>query len=457
MEKHYDLAVIGAGPGGYVAAIKAAQLGKKVVLIECLEVGGTCLNRGCIPTKTLMHSSHLFYEASHMSDFGIELESIRFDYDKMQQRKDEVVKNLRTGVSNLLKSNKVEVINGIATIEKNHQISIAFGDETETLEADHILIATGSKPAVPPIQGVHLPNVVTSDELLSSQGKLYQRLLIIGGGVIGVEFATIYRELGCEVTIIEAQDRILPTMDKEISQSLTMSLKKKGTKIITSARVEKIEEIDGLCCHYLQKEQEQEVSADGILLSIGRKANTDRLFGEGLELIMDRDKIEVNERFETSIPSIYAIGDVVKGMQLAHAASAQGIVAVEQMFGHNASIDLSVIPSCIYTNPEIASVGIMEEEAKKKDIAVKVGKVPMLGNCKTILCGEERGFIKAIFDANSDVLIGAQLMCSRATDMVGEFATAIVNKLTSKDLASVIRPHPTYEESITEENLLDDF
>ena len=450
MEKHYDLVVIGAGPGGYVAAVKAAQLGMQVAVIENRELGGTCLNRGCIPTKTLMHSSHLYYEAQHFNEMGLELQGLSYDITKIQDRKDEVVQNLRNGVSNLLKSNKVDVIFGAATIETDKRIAITSDTGIEYISTDKILIATGSKPIVPVMEGIHLPNVVTSDELLSMKDKVYQKLLIIGGGVIGVEFATIYRELGCEVVIVEAQERILPTMDREISLSVAFSLKKKGVKIFTSAHVERITETSGLTCHFVQKEQELEVEAEGILVSIGRRANTEHLFGDGFELSMDRDKIEVNDKFETSISGIYAIGDVIKGMQLAHMASAQGTVAVEYMNGKEASIDLSVVPSCIYTTPEIASVGLTEEEAKQKGFSVITGKYPMLANSKTIISSEERGYIKVVFDSETDKILGAQLLCSRATDIVGEFATAIVSGLTRKQLASVIRPHPTYEEAITE-------
>lgn len=498
MEKHYNLVVIGAGPGGYVAAVKAAQLGMQVAVIESRELGGTCLNRGCIPTKTLMHSSHLYYEAQHFNEMGLEIQGLSYDIGKIQDRKDEVVQNLRNGVSNLLKSNNIDVLLGTGTIETNKsntadkqnpadkqkttnkqimtdkqnttdnqnttdkqittdkqntaekQITITSDTGIEYISTDKILIATGSKPIVPAMEGIHLPNVVTSDELLSMKDKVYQKLLIIGGGVIGVEFATIYRELGCEVVIVEAQERILPTMDREISQSVAFSLKKKGVKIFTSAHVERITESTGLTCHFVQKEQEQEVEAEGILVSIGRRANTEHLFGEGFELTMDRDKIVVNDKFETSISGIYAIGDVIKGMQLAHMASAQGTVAVEYMNGKEASIDLSVVPSCIYTTPEIASVGLTEDEAKQKGFSVITGKYPMLANSKTIISSEERGYIKVVFDSETDKLLGAQLLCSRATDIVGEFATAIVSGSTRKQLASVIRPHPTYEEAITE-------
>jgi len=456
MEEKYDLVVIGAGPGGYVAAIKATKLGMKTAIVENRELGGTCLNRGCIPTKTIMHSSHLYYEAQNFEKLGLHLTGLSFDIKKIQERKEEVVLRIRNGIAGLLKANGVTIITGTATILNSHSILLKQGTSEKEMMVNKILIATGSKPCIPDIDGIHQKNVVTSDELLSMSDKIYKKLLIIGGGVIGIEFATIYQELGCEVEIIEAMDRILPTMDKEISQSISMSLKKKGVKIHTKCKVVKITDVGELCCEYEEgASNTMETSmkatvADGILISVGRKANTDGLFGKNFSLEMDRDKIKVDANFETSVKDIYAIGDVIKGMQLAHAASAQGIAAVENMCGQIPSINLKVIPSCIYTSPEIATVGMNEEEAKANRYSVKVGKYPMLGNSKTILSMEERGYIKIVCDSTTDKLLGAQLVCARATDMVGEFATAIVNGLTIENLAAVIRPHPTYIEAVTE-------
>jgi dihydrolipoamide dehydrogenase len=477
MENNYDLIVIGSGPGGYVAAIKAAKLGMKTAIIEGREIGGTCLNRGCIPTKTLMHSSHLYQEAKSLQEAGIRFEGLSFDMDQLQNRKEEVVNKIRQGIVSLLEANGVTILRGTAKILSANRVAIstnvtleedagklsydsienkddkvkAEGQMNCELEAGKILIATGSKPTIPRIEGADLSNVITSDELLSCR-KLYKKLLIIGGGVIGIEFASIYRDLGCEVEIIEAMDRILPNMDKELSQSVGMSLKKKGAIIHTKSKVVRIAEGDNqeLICEYEEKDTLKTASADGILISVGRRANTEGLFSPEVAVEYDGANIKVNENFASSIPGIYAIGDAIKGKQLAHAASAQGIVAVERMLGLEPSIDLSVIPSCIYTTPEVAAVGLSEEEAVLQGYSVKTGKYLMLGNSKTVLSNGERGFIKVICDAASDKIIGAQLLCDRATDMVSEFGTAIVNGLTVKDVASVVRPHPTYSEAITE-------
>ncbi len=456
MKEKFDLIVIGSGPGGYVAAIKAAKLGMKTAIIENREVGGTCLNRGCIPTKTIMHSSHLYYEAKNYDKLGIQLTGLSYDIKKIQERKEEVILKIRTGITGLLEANGVTILKGTATIADSNTIIFKNNNSEQELLTEKILIATGSKPSIPEMEGIHLNHVVTSDDLLSKQDKLYKKLLIIGGGVIGIEFATIYQELGCEVEIIEAMDRILPTMDKEISQSVSMSLKKKGVKIHTKCKVIRIKEAEELYCEYMEGAIDtaganiKTTTTDGILVSIGRKANTEGLFGKNFSLNMEYDKIKVDENFQTNIKGIYAIGDVIKGMQLAHVASAQGIVAVENMCNQIPSINLSVIPSCIYCSPEIATVGMNEDEAKAYGYTVKTGKYPMLGNSKTILSMEERGYIKVVCDLATDKILGAQLICARATDMIGEFATAIASGLTVKDMQAVIRPHPTYNEAVTE-------
>ena len=452
MENKYDLIVIGSGPGGYVAAIKAAQMGMKTAILESREIGGTCLNRGCIPTKTLMHSSHMYQEAKSFEAAGIHYEGLRFDMEQIQNRKEEVVQKIRQGIVSLLEANSVTILYGAATILKQNIVQLRQAGNVEIkLETSKILIASGSKPIMPNIEGAGLANVITSDELLSKR-TVYKKLLIIGGGVIGIEFASIYCDFGCEVEIIEAADRILPNMDKEISQSIAMSLKKKGVSIHTKSKVTRITEgeKDDLICEYEEKDIVITTAASGILLSVGRKSNTEGLFAPDVTIEKEGAGIKVKEDFETSLPGIYAIGDVIKGKQLAHAAAAQGIVAVEKMCGEKASIDLSVIPSCIYTTPEVATVGMSEAEAVENGFHVISGKYPMSGNSKTLLSMGERGFIKLICDQDTNKILGAQLLCDRATDIVSEFATAIVNGLTTKDLASVIRPHPTYSEAVTE-------
>ena len=447
----YQLVVIGAGPGGYEAAIKAAQLGLKTALVENREVGGTCLNRGCIPTKALLHAAGLYRVVNEFESVGLHADGVSFDTAKIHARKNDVILQLRSGIEKLISANKIDLYNGTGMITGEHQVAVKKADGDVELEAENILIATGSIPARPPIPGLNLPNVGTSDEFLFLEDKMYKNVLIIGGGVIGVEFASIYQSFGCNVTIVEAMDRILPPMDKEISRSLDMVLKKRGVKIYTGAMVSKIEETEnGLACYFTQKGKEQSVEAEGVLVAIGRRANTEGLFGESFTVEMDRGRVITDNEFKTNIPSIRAIGDVTAKIQLANMASAQGICAVEMIAGKEPSIDLNTVPGCVYTDPEIASVGMSEDEAKAAGIAVTKGKYIMSGNGKNIIEQSDRGFMKVIFDAETDEILGAQLMCCRATDLISELSTAIVHHLTSKDLASVIRPHPTFTEAVTE-------
>ena len=443
----YDLIVIGGGPGGYVAAIRAGQLGMKTALVERDAVGGTCLNRGCIPTKTLLHSANLYREMRSCAAFGLKAEGLDFDYGAMCARKGEVVGQLRKGIEGLLKGNRVELIPGSAVIEGPGRVRVG----EEVLETTNILVATGAKPAVPPIPGLDLPGVVTSDGLLNDS-IFYPRIAIIGGGVIGMEFASLYSALGAEVTVIEAMDRILPTMDKELAQNLAMLMKKRGVKICAGAKVERVERTgEGLVCTFTAKDKTDSVAADIVLVSTGRRPNTAGLCAEGVDLGLDRDAIPVDGRFQTRVPGIYAIGDVVKGnIQLAHVASAQGICAVTMMAGQPMPMKLSAIPSCVYTEPEISCVGLTEAQCKDQGIPAKGSKYLMSGNGRSIIAGAERGFVKVVSHADTGVVLGAQLMCERATDLIGEFTAAVAEGKTLEDLAALVRPHPTFCEGLGE-------
>ncbi len=451
MSHKYDLIVIGAGPGGYTAAISAAQNGMKVAIVEAIKTGGTCLNRGCIPTKTLLHSANLYREMSHSDSFGIFAEGLSYDINAMYQRKDEVVTELRDGIESLLKANKVDIFISTAKVLSAEKVEVNNAEEHIVLDTDKVLIAVGSVPVRPPIEGINLLGVVTSDELLEGDAADYKSLVIIGGGVIGMEFASVFSALGCAVTVIEAMDRIVPTLDREISQNLSMILKKRGVAIHTGCSVERISESGGaLCCRFTGKSSSQEIMSQGVLVSVGRRPNTEGLFGEDIHIEQQRGII-VNDRFETSEKGIYAIGDVIEGsIQLAHAASAQAQNVAAEMVGKNPPVDLSVVPGCVYTSPEIASVGITTEQAKANGIEAKTGKYSMSGNGKTVIEQQDRSFIKLTFDAETEVLLGAQLMCARASDIVSELSSAIVNKLTVRQLSSVIRPHPTFTEAVTE-------
>ncbi len=444
----FDLAVIGAGPGGYVAAIKAAQLGCKVALVENREVGGTCLNRGCIPTKTLLHSAMAYEEASHFEALGLGVQGLSWDGQAIYQRKEQVVEQLRSGVEQLIKGNKIALYRGTGTLTAPHEVTV----NGEVLTAQKVVLATGSVPARPPIPGLDLPGVMTSDELLEQFHPDGKRLLIIGGGVIGVEFASVFAPLGYQVTIVEAMDRLLPVMDREISQNLAMIFRKRGIQVYTGAMVQRIEKgpQGGLCCIFTQQEKETQLEADQILVSIGRRPNTQGLFGPGVSVEMERGRIVTDKEFCTSLPEVYAIGDVASPIQLAHYASAQGICVAQLAAGQRPGVNLEAVPSCIYTNPEIASVGITADEAKQRGIEVTTGKFIMSANGKSLIENQERGFVKLVFDSQSEKLLGAQLMCGRATDLIGELVTAVVSGLTREQLAATMRPHPTFCEGISE-------
>ncbi len=459
MEK-FDLIIIGGGPGGYEAALEASKVyGMKTALVESRELGGTCLNRGCIPTKTLLHTAELLSDLkSHGETIGLTgFENTSVDMAKLHGRKNEVVSQLVSGVESLMKASKITVFKGLGTILERGKVRVALNDGgSEDLEGENILIATGSVPSRPPIPGSDSELVVTSDELLDLDHPV-DELIIIGGGVIGCEFASVFSALGTKVTIVEALPGIIANLDKELGRSLTMIFKKsRGIDVHTGAMVTGIEEDNGKAvCVFTEKDQECRVTGDLILMSIGRRANTEGLISEessdeikGLET--DRGKIIVNERFETNIPGLYAIGDVIGGIQLAHVATAEGRNAVAFMNGALPPADLKTVPSCIYTSPEIAACGITADEAKEQGLEVISKKYPMSANGKTVLSLQERGFIKVIADKETGRILGAQMMCARATDMISQFSQAIVNGLTLEDVSHVIFPHPTFSEGIGE-------
>ncbi len=448
----FDLVVIGSGPGGYVAAIRAAQKGLKTAVVESWEIGGTCLNRGCIPTKSMLHSARLYKEAQEGEWFGVRADAVSFDFDMINERKIASALRMRNGTARLLKTNGVKIVRGKGMIETPHTVVVDTKDGPETLETKYIIIATGSKPKplTGPMQGFE--DVIDSDEALSREAKLYKRILISGGGVIGVEFASIYNDLGCEVTIVGSRENLLRRLDPDISLNLMKLFEKRGIEIITPAKIQNIQKVgEELVCSILQEGEEIEVRCDGVLTCIGRAPVTDCV-GSGVEI--ERDEagfVVINENLQTNIPHIYSIGDCTVGStQLAHAASAQGLNVISHIMGEKPPSNLNAIPTCVYTTPEIACVGLMDFEAEEQGIEVKVGKYVMTGNGKSIVTNEERGFIKLVFDAKTEVILGAQLMCARATDIVSELVTAIANQLTAEQLAHAVRPHPTYVEGITE-------
>lgn len=463
--KTYDLIVIGAGPGGYTAALKAAKEGMCVAIIDKEVVGGTCINHGCIPTKALIHASKIYHEVSHCEHYGVEAGNVSFNKDRILAYKDGVVKSSCKEIEKELVESGVEIIYGYATIFPDRQVQILKEDGTdEELYGENIIIATGATPVIPPIPGIDLPGVLTSKELLSEQQDMLSDLVIIGGGVVGVECAYIMMRFNQKITIVEKNSRILDPIDPEISGIISENGNKNGIDIKTNTIVKSIEKAgDGLLRCNLYNEvtgESSSVESSHVLVAVGRKPNIEKLFSFNCQIEMENGKIKVNNSFKTSIPNVYAIGDVVSNIQLAHVAAAQGHVVVEQIL-HKAErtvmlstvpsclfIELPIVPSCIYLSPEVATVGLSEAEAKEKGLEVRCGKASIKENLKSILDPDTYGYVKVVFEKRSGVLIGAQMVCPRATDMIGEMATAIANGLTSRQLMYAMRAHPTYNETI---------
>ena len=445
----FDLIVIGAGPGGYEAALHAAKLGLKVAVVEKREVGGTCLNRGCIPTKALLHASAVYEEAKNGPALGVTADNLSYDLSAMFAYKQQVVEKLRSGVESLFKAAKVTLLRGTGALTAANTVTVS-GENEGVYTAQSILLATGSVPARPPIPGLDLPGVMTSDELLAGEGGEFSSLIIIGGGVIGMEFATFYNDLGVDVTVVEGLDRLLPNMDRELGQNLNMIMKRRGVQVFTGAMVKNLEQTDaGLQVNFEMKGNPQSVTGQKVLCAIGRSPYTAGLFGEGVSVEMDRRRIRVNDRFETSLPGVYAIGDVSSPVQLAHVATAQGIYAVDEIAGKANDMDLSLVPGCVYVRPEIATVGLTEAEAKAQNIPVKTAKALMSSNGRTVILNGDRGFMKLVAHAETKKLLGAQLMCTNASDMISQLSEAIAGGQTPADLLKAMRPHPTFEEALT--------
>ncbi len=447
---HYDIAIIGAGPGGYTAADEAAKAGKTVVLFEERDLGGTCLNRGCIPTKALIHAAETAHAAASSQDVGVSCENVTFDMAQAHARKNEVVGQLRDGIAKLMRADKVEVVEGHATIAGAGVVECAGN----RYEADDIIIATGSVPNKVPIPGIDGPGVYTSDDLLEGEVIELSSIAIIGGGVIGMEIAGMYANAGVAVHVLEAAERILPPMDKDIAQRVAMLGKKQGMSISAGVRIQSIAGDPGsVTVTYLDKKgAEQQLVVDGVLAATGRRSNLEGLFAEGCDCVPEVGRgVVADASGATSVAHLWVIGDAKAGnIQLAHVASAQARNVVAAICGNDAPVDESVVPSCVYTSPDVASVGMTEAEAKDAGISVKCAKAVTGSNGKCLIEGAPSGFIKLVTCADTGVILGAQLVFPRATDMIAELTLAVQLKLTAAQLARAIHPHPTFCEAIGE-------
>jgi dihydrolipoamide dehydrogenase len=440
-----DLVVIGGGPAGYVAAIRARQLGMTVTLVEKQDLGGTCLNRGCIPTKAFFQNAQVLHTLARLEEYNVKAAGIEFDLQAAGERKQRIVDNIVGGVVSLLKAYRVNVIAGQAVVADPATVEV----NGETISARHILIASGSVPARLLLPGADLPGVITSDEMLDLQ-EVPQHLTIIGGGVIGLEFACIYRAFGSQVTVLEGMPALLNTVDREIVKRMTVFLKKQGIAVHTAATVKEIRPAEtGLQVIWEDKKGSNSTAADVVLMAAGRKPFTAGLGLEQLGVEMNHGYIEVDGNYATNIPGLYAVGDVVGKRMLAHVASEEAKVAVERMTGQPSRVNYEAVPACIFTFPEIAAVGLTEEEAVARGINIKTGRFRFAGNGKAVTMGDIDGMVKVVADDN-DTIIGVHILGPHASDLILE-ATAMVSRgMKTEEVAAIIHPHPTLGEALYE-------
>ncbi|UFT98606.1 dihydrolipoyl dehydrogenase [Radiobacillus kanasensis] len=447
--KQYDVAIIGGGPGGYVAAIRAAKHGKKVALIEGKDLGGTCLNRGCIPSKTLLHQAFLIEELEKSLDWGIEANNYSINFSKLMKKKDGVITQLKDGIGMLLKKNKVDVIQGYGFVQPDKIIQIQREGQQE-IKATSIILANGSTPIVPPIEGVGHPVIHTSDSIFHLE-RVPERLVIIGGGVIGVEIACIFHSLGTKVDIIEMGARLIPNEDEDASGYLRKELEAKGITVRLNSKVLSFQsrENDRVEVYFSDKDStSQSLPSDCVLLATGRKPNYHGL--ETLELQSDGPFVKVDDYLETNLPGIYAIGDLIGGFQLAHAASHEGLIAVGNILGKKQSRNDFTIPRCVYTFPEIAAVGLTEEQAIQKGYLVKVQKVSLASNPRAMAMNSNTGFIKLVAEEKYGELLGVTIAGPHATEMISQPSSYMHLEGTVEELAHMVSPHPTLSEGLFE-------
>ena len=448
----FDIIVLGSGPGGYVTAIRASQLGFKTAIIEKESLGGVCLNWGCIPTKALLKSAQVFEYLKHADDYGLTIESYDKDFDAVVNRSRNVAGTMSKGVQFLMKKNKIEVIMGYGSLKAGKKVAVTSEDGTETVyEANHIIIATGARARELPSLPQDGKKVIGYREAMTLP-KQPKKLIVVGSGAIGVEFAYFYNAMGTNVTLVEYMPRIIPVEDEEISKQMERSFTKSGIKVMTTAEVTKVDTSGkGVKATVKTDKGEEVLSADIVLSAVGIKTNIENIGLEDLGIATDRDKIIVNDFYQTNLPGYYAIGDVTSGQALAHVASAEGILCVEKIAGqHVEPIDYNNVPGCTYCFPEVASVGYTEEQAKEKGFEIKVGKFPFTASGKAQTGGHTDGFVKVIFDAKYGEWLGCHMIGAGVTDMIAEAVVGRKLETTAHEILKAVHPHPTMSEAVME-------
>jgi len=448
----YDIIVLGSGPGGYVTAIRASQLGFKVAVVEKENLGGICLNWGCIPTKALLKSAQVFDYLKHASDYGLKVESFDKDFSAVVKRSRDVADGMSKGVQFLMKKNKIDVINGFGKVKAGKKVDVTDKDgKTTEFTADHIIIATGARSR-------ELPNLPQDGKKVIGYRQAMtlpeqpKSMIVVGSGAIGVEFAHFYNSMGTDVTIVEFMPNIVPVEDEDISKQMERSMKKAGIKIMLNSSVEKVDTSgNGVKATVKTAKGEEVLEADIVLSAVGIKTNIENIGLEDVGIATDRDKILVNDFYQTNIPGYYAIGDVTPGQALAHVASAEGILLVEKLAGmHVEPLDYGNIPGCTYATPEIASVGLTEKQAKEKGYELKIGKFPFSASGKASAAGTKDGFVKVIFDAKYGEWLGCHMIGAGVTDMIAEAVVARKLETTGHEILKAVHPHPTMSEAVME-------
>ena len=451
MSNSYDIIVIGSGPGGYVTAIRASQLGMKTAIVEKESLGGVCLNWGCIPTKALLKSAQVFEYLKHANDYGLKIKEYDKDFDAVVNRSRNVAEGMSKGVKFLMKKNKIDVIEGFAKISKGKRVTVNKNGENIIYNSKHVIIATGSRSRELPSIPQDGKKIIGYREAMTLK-KQPKKLTIVGSGAIGIEFAYFFNSMGTEVTIIEYQDNIVPVEDEDVSKELEKNFKRNGVKILTSSEVISINTSGkNIIANLKTKKGNEKVESDILLSAVGIKTNIEDLGLKDVGIVTDNDKILVDDYYRTNLPGYYAIGDVTNGQSLAHVASAEGIICVEKIAGHSVEpLDYNNIPGCTYCNPEIASVGFTEKQAIEKGYKIKIGKFPFSASGKAQAAGKSDGFIKVIFDEKYGEWLGCHMIGSGVTDMIAEAVLGRKLETTAQEVLKAVHPHPTMSEALME-------